>query len=110
VAQWYGGSSGKISTSGWEGLFLSEIECVGYRSLLMNRRQFITAAIGAAVVPPALPKVAEYSTFLLPEKAIVYGLSPVEVAWHWIRLYNGRTEHLIKYMSVSFEISKGQER
>jgi hypothetical protein len=68
----------------------------------MNRRQFITAAIGAAVVTPALP---EYTTFLLPEEAIVYGLSPIEAAWEQVNLLVEYQEFMIRQIACAFDMS-----
>lgn len=70
----------------------------------MNRRQFITAAIGAAVITPALPAVAEYTTFLLPEESIVYGSSPLEAAWEQINLLNEWNEYMVRVIAHSFAV------
>ncbi len=66
----------------------------------MNRRQFITAAIGAAIVTPALPAIKEYTTFLLPEGAIVYGMSPLEQ----INLHLEWQEFLIRHVAYAFNV------
>ena len=70
---------------------------------MLNRREFITAAIGAAIVSPVLP-VVEYTTFLLPEGAVVYGMSPIEMAWKDINLAMEWQGYLIRTMACAFNV------